>query len=170
MDIGRAIIESTMATIGSDTKALNEQAPEIAVGKTTIKTEEFGTPVADGDTIRIPVVVASVYETFSEENPKMPDQAFLDRNRDALLQRLVVKLNSRSGAGPDYYYEVPKVYFEGNTFKMEWLEGNVLRLKATVIVDLRGILDSVRGLRWRMSDAVRDLVGNGSNGMKKSVR
>jgi len=169
MDIGRAIIESTMATIGSDTKALNEQAPEIAVGKTTIKTEEFGTPVADGDTIRIPVVVASVYETFSEENPKMPDQAFLDRNRDALLQRLVVKMNSGSGRPIDYY-DAPKVYFEGNTFKMEWLEGNVLRLKATVIVDLRGILDSVRGLRWRMSDAVRDLVGNGSNGMKKSVR
>lgn len=163
MDIGRAIIESAMATIGSDTKALNEQAPEIAVGKTTIKTEEFGTPVADGDTIKVPVVVASVYETYSDENPKMPDQALLDRNRDAILQRLVIKLNSRSGTGLDYY-SAPQVYFEGNTFKVEWLEGNVLRMKATVIVDLRGILDGVRGLRWKMSDVVRDLVvGNGSN-------
>jgi hypothetical protein len=160
MDIGKTLIESVTGML-----APKAEADEIVVAGKAVKTEEFGTPVADGDTIKVPVVIASVYEMGSDTKGPKLDQAFVDKNRDAILQRLVVRMN-RGNGDPYATYRTPVIYFDSGNFKLEYLEGNVLRLRTTIIIDFRDTLENVRSMKWRMSDAVWELLRVGDRGMK----
>ena len=169
MEIGKVIIEAVKETLKPTPKPLNEAAGEILVNGKPIQTEEFGTPVTEGDTIKIPVVIAVVYDEYRDMNDKTlprPDQAWLDKNRDAILQRLVVKMN-------DSYYgsygsRSPVVtYFDTGDFKMEWLEGGIIRLRTTIVLDLRDALRGIRDLRWRLNSSVYDLLDGNKVGLLK---
>lgn len=165
MEIGKGIIEAVKETLKPTPKSLNEAAGEILVNGKPVQTEEFGTPVTEGDTIKIPVVVAVIYDEYGLEGankPPQPDQAWLDKNRDAILQRLVVKMNDSFYGSYGSRSQVV-TYFDTGNFKMEWLEGGIIRLKTTIVLDLRDALRGIRDLRWRLNGSVYDLLNGGQS-------
>jgi len=155
--LGQQILESTKDIVAADARvALEESVQEAGDGKT--KLEEYGPPKVDGTSILIPVVVGTVMEEYELDQMKQKvDQKWLDRQKSAVLQRLVLRQNPT-----DPYYgrrSGYSMYFDPDNFTLEYLDGNIVRLRTTLVCDLDPLLSSVRGLRWDLSSVIRDLAG-----------
>ena len=153
-NIGEAIMESVSEGVE---RILDESMNEIAMAKEIapgVKMESYGTPKIKGDTIRIPVVVACVIETDDAGNYEKIDQAFLDKNRDLVLQKLVLQMNPLNNNGYGRGYG-GMIFFDPENFKMEFVEGGVVKLTTIIVCDLSPIISEMRGLRWKLENCIR---------------
>lgn len=158
--IGQSILESVKEVVAAEVRRDIEESLDERDGK--VQLESYGTPKVDGQTIRIPVVVGTVLEDYDLESMvDKVDQKWLDKKGAAILQRLVLAMND-----PDPYMSRRRgatIYFETDQFKLEYLEGNIVRLSTTVVCDLRPLLGSVTNLRWEISRTIRELAGRKPN-------
>ena len=157
-NIGEAIMDSVGAGVS---RMLDESMNELAVANTTpggVKLESYGPPKVKNETIRIPVVVATVMEMIGDDaNYQKVDQAFLDKNANLILQKLVLKLNPSSDDYGMGRRRGGMIFFDPDNFKMEFIEGGVVKLTTTLVCDLRPIISEMRGLRYKMENCLYDI-------------
>jgi len=158
--VGQEILENVKDVVAEGMRKDIEESVQEAgeVDGRKVQLESYGKPKIVNTTIQVPVVVATILEQYDlEQMAQKVDQAWLDRQKNALLQMLVLRQNPtdpytgrRRGA---------QMYFDTEKFELEYLEGNVIRLTTTVICDLEPLLNTLSGLRWDMSNCIRDLAG-----------
>jgi len=160
--VGQSILDSIgsgLSTALGGGRPLSESMGPVAMEKgTTTVMESYGAPkVNKNETISIPVVVATVVEPDGmsrDGNYEKIDQAFLDRNQNLILQKLVLGLNPR---GDDSFYVgrgQGSIFFDQTNFKLEYIEGGIVKLTTTLICDLRPMLSQVRGMRYRLESTI----------------
>ena len=154
--VGQEILESVKDIVAEGVRQDIEEAVSEADGK--VQLESYGKPKIVGATIQIPLVVATVLEQYDlEQMAQKVDQTWLDRQKNALLQMLVLRQNPsdvfsgrRRGA---------QMYFDTEKFEIEYIEGNIIRLTTTVVCDLEPLLGTLTGLRYDLSNCIRELAG-----------
>lgn len=153
--VGKEILENVKDVVAEEIRHDIEESVSEAAG---VKLESYGTPKVNGQTVEVPVVVAAVLDEYDMERMKQKvDTKWLERMKPAILQRLVLKQNP----GDPMYgrRRGSTIYFDTDQFKLEYLEGNIVRLTTTVVCDLSPMLDSLTGLRWDLKSCIRDLAG-----------
>jgi hypothetical protein len=151
--------ESIMESVGDGiVRMLDESMTEMEAMKTDsgLQVESYGTPKVKNETILIPVVVAVVVDGTDRPTSgdlQKIDQAFIDKNMNLILQKLVLTLNP----GDDYGMGRRRggmIFFDPDNFKMEYIEGGVVKLTTTLVCDLRPVISEMRGLRWKLENCL----------------
>lgn len=164
--IGESILDAMKEGVH---ETLSESTQEvIEVDGKKVQMEQFGDPTVKGDTIRIPVVVAAVFDDYDAEIMEPIDQAWIDKSRDMLLQRLVLRLNPS-----DPYHgrrRMGNIFFDTENFKVEYLAGNIVRLTGTIICDMSDLLGSIRELRYDLGYTLREMARRPGKGISGAVK
>lgn len=151
-EVGQSILDSIGEGLGL---CLAEAMEEPRAMNTSSVMESYGPPkVNKNETISVPVIVATVVEREdnSANGYEKIDQAFLDRNVNLLLQKLVLRMNP--GDERPYSFRQGLIFFDQDNFKLEYVEGGVVKLTTTLICDLRPVLNQVRDMRWSLEDTI----------------
>jgi hypothetical protein len=160
--VGEAILESVGEVV---VNGLSESLAEVEIGGKKVQLEQFGKPKIQDSTLRIPVVIGTIFEDYDLERMEKVDQAWLDKNKNMVLQKLVLRLNTSDNPYGGRMRGA-SIYFDAGDFKLEFLAGNIVRMTSTVICDLTSMLREVQELRWNLGSCISDIArkprpGNG---------
>lgn len=151
-NIGEAILETVSDVVAA---SVAESLSEVEVGGKKVQLEQFGKPKIQDETLRMPVVIGTIFEEYDLERMEKVDQKWLDKNKNMVLQKLVLRMNPSDPYGPRR--RTGNIYFDAGDFKLEYLAGNIVRMSGTVICDMSPMLRDIKELRWSLGNCISDI-------------